>query len=442
MQLSTSIKSVVMPSFPLEGKHGRKDSQLAASALFLKLIADLNPHVVDDLWPTFWDLCYALCKEFGKDLIGDEATNRSGHQIFDILHRQAWCEHVVFISNSEYSNWRWRALFWPLAELHKLEPARVSATFRNWKGLPNCPLRANLRHWSKKWGLDADWCRDHALIVLRRLMFDKGLQNSFLHPHEPDQDPFLFPPKAQTLVWRESDEPAIGKPSNWLTKIWSSVALEPLLDEWSEYLSERWQHNVPASREILKCRVFEGIEPDRFVVETFNDDGWNFLDETLSDFSRRVEVNFRTYLAQEEYLRLSALTKDGGTTNEADYLTLTNWRDRMLRKFKKALAKYAKLSNEHKSAVMSEGYLISTPSKRKLDHHLRLTIRYQIPNASLSTSTLLSLGKASGVSKSVKETLTLIGLKRRSYKPAGGRKRGSKNKYSSLKLGRNNKSST
>jgi hypothetical protein len=387
-------------------------------------------------------LFYAVCKDFGGDLIGDLANNRSGREVFDILHRRAWRENLDFIRNSERSNRRWRALFWPLEDLHKLDRARVMATFRTWNALPEGSLRTSLKQWSQKWNLDADWCRDHALIVLLRFLFNKGLQESFLHPHEPNQNPFLYPPKAQTFEWPENTSPVVGKPNNWLASIWTSVALEPLQGQWSEYWKERWHANLTVSRDVLSCSVFVDSEPARFVVDEFNDNGWNFLDESFAEFSRRVDIHFRIHIAQEESLRLSALTKDGGVPSEADYLSFTNWRDRKLRTFKKAIAKYAKLSNEHRSEVLSEGYLVGAPSKRKLDQHLRLTIRYRIPDSSLLTPTLVSIGKASAVSKAINETLKLIGLRVRSAKPTGGRKRGSKNKYSSLKLGRENKSST
>jgi hypothetical protein len=248
MQLSTSTKSVLMPSFPFERRHGTRDSQLVIRTYFLRLIAERAPRVVDDLWPTFWELVFEVCKEFGKDLIDDEATSRSGSgDAVDRLLARAWKEHRLFIINSEPENWKWRTLYWPLEYIHRLDEEKVREAFTSWELLADSTLRKSLRRWSEKWNLDSYWCREHAFVVLRRCLFNKGLQESLVHPHNPGPNPFFHPPKAQTIRWDKPEGPTPGKPNNWLTSIWTSTALEALQDGWeTEYWRERWHDSVVA----------------------------------------------------------------------------------------------------------------------------------------------------------------------------------------------------
>jgi hypothetical protein len=117
-------------------------------------------------------------------------------------------------------------------------------------------------------------------------------------------------------------------------------------------------------------------------------------------------------------------------------MTIANSRDLEQKKFKKALAQYAKCAREHRATVIRELGLVPTSRKPKLDDHLRAAMKYQIPNSSMSTNPLVSIGKASAVSKTVAEVLALIGLPKRTHNQTGGRKPGSKNRYSSINLGR------
>ena len=183
----------------------------------------------------------------------------------------------------------------------------------SWRKLPKGPVRTGLDRWSMKWNLNADWCRDHALSVLLRFFFHKGLQDSFLHPHDPNLNPFLHPPKAQTLLWQDGKDPIPGEPNNWPARIWASVADEALRDDWER--ERRWepgQPSVSVSRDILRWLIFERHEPEPFVLkgEQFSVEGWNFLDDSLAEFQRRVELHFLEYLATLERQRLAAFRED------------------------------------------------------------------------------------------------------------------------------------
>jgi hypothetical protein len=73
MQLSPLAKSELMPSFQFESWVGTGDLRLVARASFLRFISELTPHVIDDLWPTFWSLVTAASKDFANDLLADDA---------------------------------------------------------------------------------------------------------------------------------------------------------------------------------------------------------------------------------------------------------------------------------------------------------------------------------------------------------------------------------
>src|SRR5688572_1262678 len=128
-QLVTST-DLCLPSFQFERKTGTKDSRLIAQSNFLRLIPEVAPYVIDDLWPTFWASTFAICKKFGRELVGGSHRTFSGRDIFLQVHARA------------------------------------------------CKVRSGLRKWLIKWNLNAKWCRDHALRVLIRMFFDEGLQES------------------------------------------------------------------------------------------------------------------------------------------------------------------------------------------------------------------------------------------------------------------------
>lgn len=77
-----------MPCFPFESWVGTGDSRIVARAYFLRFISELAPHVIDDLWLTFWELVEAASKDFAKDLLGEDANlTSSGWDIFEHLRQ-------------------------------------------------------------------------------------------------------------------------------------------------------------------------------------------------------------------------------------------------------------------------------------------------------------------------------------------------------------------
>jgi len=440
MQSLMSTNSVLIPSFQFERRIGVRDSRLVARAQFLRIIPEIVPHVLDDLWPTFWDFVFAGCERFKRELGIKERAPASGREVFQRVFGRACEENWNAITNSHREAWIWRAHFWTLEELHRLDPGKVSAAFPHWNLLPQGPLRRGLQRWSERWNLNADWCREHALVVLRRWLFNKGLLESFLHPHNPKPNPYVHPPKAQTLRWHQHGQPTPGTPNNWLKIIWDSTSLEALKDLWdNEYGRENWYSNVRASREILKTLVFNGSEPKRVIFKEFDIDGWNFLDESALQFRRKAGVAFRRYLAKTEDARLDAFERQ---VSLSDYRNGSNefvknfaWRDHTLKQFGERLDRYLATMNRRKKAAIAKHNLIEIHEKPKLKEHLRHTVRYQIPDRKQNALTLTKIAqrarlRESAISKAINECLILIGLQKRPD-TRGGRKFGSKNSCAS-----------
>jgi hypothetical protein len=68
-------------------------------------------------------------------------------------------------------------------------PERVRTTFRFWRFLnvkETRDLRTAIHNWSKKWNLNADWCRDHALAVLREWLFHDFFKWLHIMPQSKD----------------------------------------------------------------------------------------------------------------------------------------------------------------------------------------------------------------------------------------------------------------
>jgi hypothetical protein len=339
------------------------------------------------------------------------------------------------IQNSEWDSWSYRSLFATFEQLHKLDAERIEQAFRASSKLSHgAAIRTELREWSIRWNLNAKWCHDHALRVLVRLFSNKGLQESFLHPHDPNGNPYVLPPRAQTLIWRDGLDPIPGEPNNWTAIIWTSLAREALQDYWEREHQWPSRPGLSDSREVLRWWTYEDHEPEKFTLEDseFSDDGWNYLDESLTEFQRRVEVNFLGYLIPLENRWLansiSYLSSRQPAISDDEHTTVLKWRSRQFWKLRRALRIYLRSMNEHKQEALGKGHLTSYSFKPKLEHHLRLAIQYQVPTASFALKPMSSLGKPSSVTKFVDEALELIDLKKRPPNETGGRKRGSKNR--------------
>jgi hypothetical protein len=166
----------------------------------------------------------------------------------------------------------------------QVEARKVRQAFPSWELLLDSHLRQSLLNWSKRWNLNVSWCRDHALTVLHRWFYHKGLQESFLHPYDPIPSPFAYPPKAQVFRWNELGERRLGKPNNWLTRVWASTSEKGLHDEFgNERLKHHWDPSLTISRDMLKWCVFSRSEqsgdefsagePPSFTFQKFNHEG-------------------------------------------------------------------------------------------------------------------------------------------------------------------------
>lgn len=374
-----------------------------ARGSFLSLIPDLRPHVIGDLWSTtFFDFVFALAELFKKELVGDATKIKSGEEVF---------LHLLVCAMHEQSAEPWlidrvnAALIRTLGHFHKLDQQQVREAIPDWKTLQRRKktgeLRKKLQEWSTKWNLDAEWCCDHALSVLRCWLFDEPLRWTFI---DPDPDP------PNVIPTRESR----------LTVGWKIAGTGATAD-------------VLWSRVGLTSQVYEGGDPAPFKCRGFEAAGWNFLRER-AEYKRQVELDFRIYCLENELTRLTKLKE-----REArhDQIKLENYQIKLendqtgaLREFNRELDNYlSKLEQERIAAATKHNLVAAPPAAQSI--HFEWLILYQVPQTNLTCLSCPQIRKRTNkafsevyIRKCVAKTANLIGLRLRDRHMHAGRPRG------------------
>jgi hypothetical protein len=141
------------------------ESRLLARASFLTSILRLRPDVVKDLWQTVLP-AFRLAvlvhfhsevfqgidpaeyqKEKEKEFI--EAPQLCGDYLVDLIQRKLSLRHTTLVTGDNPL----RHAFFSFDSITKVDGYEI--------------LVEQLHEWSKRWNLNAEWCRDHALAVLR-----------------------------------------------------------------------------------------------------------------------------------------------------------------------------------------------------------------------------------------------------------------------------------
>jgi hypothetical protein len=434
---SSKRQTSILPNYFVEPEN-RRHSKQVARAVFLRIIASVRPHVIDDLWPIFWLYLFDICDRFHNKLHIDGRMN--GESVYQaVLERE--CQDPdkwLFIMNSPPRNRVWRLQYWGLEAIHKLDCVAVNRTFPRWSALQHGGVRSAVERWSIRWNLNADWCREFGFAIIKICLFHEGIQASFLHPHKPKLNPYLAPPLAQTILWHKDGSHAIGKANDWLSRIWVNTALKPLGDEWSidEEFRELWPLSMGESREVLKAIVFEGNEPSKFSYKDFRMKGWNFLEESSALFRDKAKAAFRLHLLEREHAYLTAFQANlRANRRPTQPRKATRLISGNLKAFNRRLDDYLVRMGHAKDIKTKKHKLIDVPDKTKLLQHLRYAVLYQVPDKRESTSTLRVIAqkaglKEPGVFKAIKECLGLLELEKRTTM-RGGRKAGSKNSETS-----------
>jgi len=156
------------------------ESRLQSRVIFLTSVLNLRSYVIGDLWETaLFNFKSATLNHFFQALFGDlecgledyfkekqEEFAKSPHAHPDFL--------VDLIQQRLAPRWTTLASY-PMRD-----------TFRFWSCLKDKQadsLCEKILQWSKRWNLDADWCRDHALAVLRGWLLNDTLKWLHVFPH-------------------------------------------------------------------------------------------------------------------------------------------------------------------------------------------------------------------------------------------------------------------
>jgi hypothetical protein len=279
----------------------RAESRRFAQASLLELIPQMRPECVYDLWRTvFFEFAYATAERFQQKLLSETGQDpKSGKQV--ILSMFVEAVRKAFDENPHNSSIG-EAFLFVFAKFNRIDAKELKQEFPDWRSLTNTGIASELcdklSMWSKRWNLDADWCRDHAIETLRICLLDEYLKWSFLGDITPlvrALQPFLNAPMAQV-----------------------SETLNPLLhDNRVIHKSWRWaihelRMDIYWSRLNLSAEVHGGrFDPENFEFKwrkiKFTRHGYNSLRHTQRQYKNLATLEFRLYLNEIEQAELRRL---------------------------------------------------------------------------------------------------------------------------------------
>lgn len=394
-----------------------RDSVSLARARFLKTLLIVRPHVILDLYASsFAEFIFAVAEHFKERLVKDPSEPHSNAFMgllnetlagIESNHEPVWLARVddamrelIERHRSEVvvAHLKGKLTDWQLVELASLPLMRaigtlmhvgdqeIAVAFRDWKTvikLGHCEaLIKELKEWSLRWNLDADWCRDHGLKVLRKWLMDDPLRWTFLN---------LDPNPPNVMPTRNSR----------LTDLWDFAAKSKEFDAgWSQAT--------------LSGEIFQG-DPEDFSFEHknlfFKAQGFNPIVQDVAEWKRAVELDFRIYLYESE---LNRLRKIKATKNQTEDLQSSF--SGVLNLFKKEVSDHVQSAEAKVKEAKAALGLLRVKEKRHQDKHFEWTVRYQIPkNSSLDFELESEIADQAGVteaavSKAVTATLKEIAL--------------------------------
>ena len=358
----------------LERQSELRDSIQLARIRFLMSVWKFRPHVGNDLYTsTFAPFVFAVAEHFKAELIQDHSEPQSEAFLdltksvidgIEAKHEPAWLTHVdtetralidQHRSTLVVAHLRGRVVDVPLVEIASLPLMRVIGTlmhlgsvaiaeaFRDWKTIRDAgharELSIELQDWSLRWNLNADWCRDHALRLLRHWLLDDPLRWTFLDALGPTRDPRL-------------------------AELWHFVTKDK-------------EFEVVWSQATLSGEVFQGKPPDFEFDDKelpFKHDGYNPIVQNLAEWKRDTEIEFRIQLYEVELDRLKQINSQKDKTNG-----LENGFNGILGLFRTAMNEHIAEAEAKVATAKKLMGLIRVAEKREVDKHLEWAVRYQIP---------------------------------------------------------------
>jgi len=379
------------------------ESRLLARASFLKSILRLRTNVIQDLWNTvFPEFKETVLRRFHSSIFSGTSPLRYEKDALEFL---------------KTTNGRGDYLIHLLQR--KLAPAQMDLTSPDPVGHElACYVKAQqyghntlldrIDDWSRGWNLDAEWCRDHALTVLRSWLFNHELRWVGAFPS------WLWPIQAEG--WRSA-----------------SSDLESKTD-FSRFLVEL----------NLEAKGFPG--PLKFHLPT--EDGsfnfqasWNIAEENEAQFKKRVQADLKLALLEAEMNQVKLLRQEDAENNIAvkvfgTRLASTDLAHTVTPDFERHLKKYLSEMKAWKKEAKTKDDLVEISYKPRTEHFEWLVL-YQIAGEDgtcLTHSEIADIARernrihltADSVRKTIAQLANLINLGLRDPHQHAGRPRGSR----------------
>ena len=343
-------------------KSDQSDSVVEARAAFLSSILELQPQVAADLWTrAFVVFSFAVAKIFERELLPEGTqTANSGQGVLS----QLFLEGMRKFEADELSQMNEeRAIGFTFGRFRTINSGRLEGAFPDWASLTSSEeavsVRKSIEDWSLQWNLDSEWCRNHALNVLREWLADETLRWAFLSPSMNSQ--------LERRGWQRAVSGTL-----WNLQ-WSRV------------------------RDALM--IFENLNPFEFRWRgsRFETRGWDYLKNKEAEWRRRTRVRFSIWLSEMELEKIGSLREDV----ELDELTPMEvgrrlaWRNGALSKFNSSLRDYLLRLNMMRKVAKSRHDLVEVNERLKLLQHIEWCVRYQVASQNLSQIGSTVLGSES-----------------------------------------------
>lgn len=379
------------------------ESRILARALFLGLILRLRTNVIKDLWNTvFPEFKETVLRRFHSSIFSGtsrqkyekdsleffKTTNGSGDYLIHLLQRKLAPSQMDLTSPDPVG--------------HELSCyAKAQQCGHN-------TLLDRIDEWSRRWNLDAEWCRDHALTVLRTWLFNDELRWVEAFPS------WLWPIQAEG--WRSA-----------------SSDLEGRVD-FSRFLVE------------LDVESEGSPGPLKFQLQTedsgFNFEvSWNFADENEAQFRKRAQAELKLALLEAEMNQVKLLRQEDAENNMAvkvfgTRLASTDLAHKANNEFEGYLKKYLSEMKTWKKEIKTKNDLEEISYKPRTEHFEWLVL-YQIAGENgicLTHSEIADMARerngihltTDSVRKTIAKLAKLIDLGLRDPHQHAGRPRGSR----------------
>jgi hypothetical protein len=329
-------------------------TRIRARASFLRSIFYLRPNVVVDLWetalPDFKQLVLARFFREIFDGINPESYIKERHEKC-LAGSDTICDYLVDLIQQRLS---------PDNSFPESGDDLVREAFFSYASATNSPenklLITKIDEWSLRWNLDEDWCRDHALAVLRKWLFDRELKWVGLFN-------FAQPTRIQQ--------------SGWISTV-------------SELETEAPFSNVLVELDLESDSEFPGplkFSPRNKRSDFSFENRWNLARESELEFKMRVRLEFRLALAEAEVSRLKTLRQQPelfrtATAREFERLITEmslSGRNGVLESFERELQNYIANVNAWRTKAKLQYKLEEGPQPPR-DEHLRWLILCRIPD--------------------------------------------------------------